>query len=64
MHESFSKKKRRKGRAFNREILIRQESGADFDSVYDSEKVMKCPEARVRFRVTFCTRTLSSTLGL
>jgi hypothetical protein len=35
MHESFSKKKIRKGRVFNREILIRQESGADFDSVYE-----------------------------
>lgn len=38
MHESLSKRKIRKGRVFNVEILIRQEAGADFDSVYEVVK--------------------------
>jgi predicted N-acetyltransferase YhbS len=38
MHESLSKRKIRKGRVFNMEILIRQEAGADFDSVYEVVK--------------------------
>jgi hypothetical protein len=38
MHESLLKRKITKGRAFNREALIRQETGADYDRVYEVVK--------------------------
>lgn len=67
MHESFSKKKIRKDRVFNRGSLIRQKMGPDFVVCMNSEKVVKYPEACVRFRVTFLIeleRTLTSSLYL
>lgn len=45
MHESFSKKKVRKDRVFNRGSLIREKTGPDFVVCMNSEKVVKYPEA-------------------
>lgn len=39
MHGSLSKQKAEKGGAFDREIMIRQETGTDFDKVYEVVKV-------------------------
>ncbi len=64
MDESFSKKKIRKDRVFNRGSLIREKTGPDFVVCINSEKVVKYPEA-VRFRVTFLIeleRTLTSSI--
>ena len=45
MHESLSKKKIKEGEVINMEIIIRQEIGADFDSVYkEVEGVVEFPE--------------------
>lgn len=38
MHGNLSKKRIKNGRVFNKEILIRQETNADFDSVYEVVK--------------------------
>lgn len=64
MDESFSKKKIRKDRVFNRGSLIREKTGPDFAVCMNSEKVVKYPEA-IRFRVTFLIeleRTLTSSI--